>query len=100
MNSHLCVELQSFIQGHHVYCSFWTPIIGEQLALRTQPENEHSEHAVAVFQYGEVVRRVPESRSRLIYHFLSYDGNVGTCEVTGASINLGEGLGVDVPCIY
>lgn len=43
------------------YCSSWPPIIGEQLVLRTQPENEHSEHAVAVFKYGDVVGHVPES---------------------------------------
>ena len=43
----------SHIQGHHIYCSSWTPIIGEQLVLRTQSENEHSEHAVAVFKDGD-----------------------------------------------
>ena len=84
MTSYLCVELQFFIRGHHVYCSSWTPTIGEELVLRRQPENEHSEHAVAIFKDGDVVRHVPETRSRLISYFLSYDGNVGFCEVTGA----------------
>ena len=100
MTSYLCVELQSFIRGHHVNCSSWTPTIGEELVLRRQPENEHSEHAVAIFKDGDVVRHVPETRSRLISYFLSYDGNVGFCEVTGARLNRGVGLGMEVPCVY
>ena len=33
---------------------------------------------------GDVVGHVPESRSHLISYFLSYDGNVGFCEVSRA----------------
>ena len=42
---------------------------------------------------------VPESRSHLISYFLSYDGNVGFCEVPRVRLNSGVGLGVEVQCI-
>lgn len=100
MSSHVCVEFQSYIRGHHVYCSSWTPVIGEELVLKRQPDNEHSKHAVAVVKDGDVVGHVPEFRSKLIFYFLGYDGNVGFCKVTGARLNQGVGLGVEVPCVY
>ena len=96
MSSHVCVEFQSYIRGHHVYCSSWTPVIGEELVLKRQPDNEHSKHAVAVVKDGDVVGHVPEFRSKLIFYFLGYDGNVGFCKVTGARLN----RGVEVPCVY
>ena len=61
--------------------------------LRRQPDNKHSNNAVAVIKDRDVVGHVPECKSKLIYYFLGYDGNVGFCEVTSARLNRGVGLG-------
>lgn len=91
---------QSFVRGHHVYLSEWTPTIGEVLVVRRELNNEHDQYAVAVIKEGEVVGHVPKAVSRVVFFFLGYDGNVGFCEVTGPRLNRGVGLGVEVPCVY
>ena len=93
-------QYQSFVRGHHVYLNSWTPVVGEQLVVRRELDNNHDQYAVAVIKDGEVVGHVPQAKSRLISFFLGYDGNVCFCEVTGARLNRGVGLGMEVPCVY
>ena len=31
--------LETKIKGHHVYKDIWTPIVGEKLEVRAEPEN-------------------------------------------------------------
>ena len=38
-------EKTSVVRGHHIYKSIWTPIIGEELVLKAQDDNEHDKHA-------------------------------------------------------
>ena len=33
-------ESESVIKGHHDYMNNWTPILGESLSARPEPENE------------------------------------------------------------
>ena len=50
-------EKTSVITGHHNYIQvyIWTPIIGKELFLEAQEDNEHDKHAVAVMKDGCVV---------------------------------------------
>ena len=72
-----------------MYQTLWTPVIGETLSLAVGPTNPHDSYAVAVVQGSgrgrdeTIVGHVPRNVSRVIFHFLSKDGNVGYCEVTG-----------------
>ena len=34
-----CLELETYIKGHHVYKEVWTPELGEQLNVRIEPDN-------------------------------------------------------------
>ena len=34
-----CMVLETKIKGHHVYKDIWTPIVGEKLEVRAEPEN-------------------------------------------------------------
>ena len=43
-----CVEIQTYIKGHHVYKDIWTPEIGEQLKVRIEPDNCVDKCAVCV----------------------------------------------------
>uniref|UniRef100_A0A1X7TZF6 Uncharacterized protein n=1 Tax=Amphimedon queenslandica TaxID=400682 RepID=A0A1X7TZF6_AMPQE len=51
-------EYHSFFRSHHVYFTIWTPVAGEELVLRRQPDNEHDPYAVAVIKDEEVAGHV------------------------------------------
>ena len=42
------IETESVIKGYHAYTNDWTPILGENISARPEPENEIDKHAVAV----------------------------------------------------
>ena len=93
-------EFSSFVRGHHVYCNVWTPVIGEELTLKREPDNPVSKHAVAVTRDGQIVGHIPEKYSRVVSCFLAREGNSGSCVVTGPRVNRGVQLGLEVPCLY
>ena len=43
-----CLEIQTYIKGHHVYQDIWTSEIEEQLKVRTEPDNCVDKFAVCV----------------------------------------------------
>ena len=43
-----CLEIQTYIKGHHVYKNIWTPEIGEQPKVRIEPGNCVDKFAVCV----------------------------------------------------
>ena len=93
-------QLESFVRGHHVYRTSWTPSFGEILPAKRQPTNEYNRFAVAVLKDEEVVGHVPRAISKVTSFFPGYDGNVVFCEVTGERLNCGVQLGLEVPCVY
>ena len=72
-----CFTIDSFVRGHHVYQSQWTPFIGECLVIKREPDNRHDKFAVAVIHEGDVVGHLPRGISKNISYFLNHDGNVG-----------------------
>ena len=60
-------EKASVIHGHHVYKAVWTPVIGEELAVKPEVDNEHDDHAIVVMKLGDVVGHVPRSISDLAF---------------------------------
>ena len=69
-------EKTSVIRGHHIYKSIWTPIIGEELVLEAQDDNEHDKHAVAVVKDVCVVGHVPCSISQVSWFYLKRGGHI------------------------
>ena len=54
-------EVASFVRGHHIYKSIWTPVVGELLKTEQEPDNEHDEHSVTVIhQELGVVSHIPK----------------------------------------
>ena len=84
--------LETYVRGHHVYHTLWTPIIGEILPIKRELKNVYDRFAVAVLKDGEVVGHEPRT--------LRYDGNMVFIELTGERVNRGILLGVEVPCVY
>jgi len=93
-------QKESFVHGHHVYFTNWTPTVGEVLSVKREVLNEYDRFAVAIWKDEEVVGHVPKALSKITSFFLKYNGILVFCEVTGRRVNRGVGLGMEVPCIY
>ena len=97
-----CYEVNSFIRGLHVYQDIWTPVVGEVLLLKREPDNSHDRYAVAVVRQsdGATVGHIPYNLAPILSPFLARDFNKGVAEITGPRVNRGAGYGIEVPCIY
>ena len=97
-------EIESFVMGYHVYKSNWTPSVGDEFYGFMEPTNKLDKYAVAVKKSdGEIIGHLPLGKSgrfaKVIFYFLKNDSvNVCKITITGKSLNLGDGLGMKVPC--
>ena len=56
-------ETESIIKGYHVYMNDWTPILGENLSTRPEPENEIDKYAVAVTKDARVIGHLKKGKT-------------------------------------
>ena len=96
--------INAFGMGYHVYKNNWTPSIGEELQGFMEPTNKLEKYAVAVKgKDGDVIGHLPLEKSgkfaKRIFYFLKSNKN-HHCKiaVTGKATNVGDGLGMKVPC--
>ena len=97
-------DLKTHIKRYHAYMTKWTPKNGEILKVRPEPENEYEKYAVAVERCVDVVGHLSKERSARFAKTVSYflrASNENCCrvEVTGKRVNLGDGEGLQIPCI-
>ena len=97
-------DLKTHIKGYHAYMTKWTPKNGEIFKSQPEPENEYDKYAVAVERCGDVVGHFPKGRSSrytktVSYFLLASNANCCRVEVTGKRVNLGDGEGLQIPCI-
>ena len=57
----------SFITGHHVYKTIWTPFLTETLSVETEEDNQYDKYAVAVLKVRKIVGHVPRSMSKVSF---------------------------------
>ena len=84
--------------------SKWTRKNREILKAQPEPVNEYGKYAVAVERYGYVAGHLSKERSARFANTVSYflrASNENCCrvEVTGKRVNLGNGEGLQIPCI-
>ena len=97
-------DIVSNIKGYHVFKSVWTPTLQEQVHGEIEPHNPVDKYAVAVKKDEKVVGHLPLGENgkfaKTIFYFLRADP-YGKCNitVTGKAVNLGDGNGMQVPCI-
>ena len=82
----------------------WTPKNGEIFKARPEPENEYDKYAVVVERCGDVVGHLSKGRSAGFAKTVSYflrASNENWCrvEVMVKRVNLGDGEGLQIPCI-
>ena len=56
---HSVFNKDSVVSGHHIYKTYWTPVVGEELRLETEEDNKYDEHAAAVMKDGYIVGQSP-----------------------------------------
>ena len=54
---------ESVIKGYHVYMNDWTPILGENLSARPEPENETDKYPVAVTTDARVIGHLKKGKT-------------------------------------
>ena len=95
-------DIVSNIKGYYVYKSVWAPTLQEQVYGEIEPHNPVDKYAVTVDE--KVVGHLPLGENgkfaKTIFYFLRADP-YGKCNitVTGKALNLGDGDGMQVPCI-
>ena len=94
----------SNIKEYHIYKSVWTPTLQEQVYGEFEPHNPVDKYAVIVKKDEKVVGYLQLGENGKItkttLYFLRADPH-GKCNitVTGKAVNLGDGVGMQVPCI-
>ena len=91
-------EFDSYIRGYHAYRDIWSPVVGEILLLKREPDNLVDASVVAVWKEDKIVGHVPYNIASVISQFLRRDCNKGFVQVTGNKVNRGAGYGLEVPC--
>ena len=93
-------EFDSYIREYHAYRDIWSPVVGEIMLLKREPDNLVDAAAVAVWKEDKIVGHVPYNIASVISQFLRRDCNKGFVQVTGNKVNRGAGYGLEVPCTY
>ena len=97
-------DLKTHIKGFHAYMTNWTPKNGEIFKAQPEPENEYDKYAMAVERCGDVVGHLSNGRSARFAETVSYylraiNENCCRVEAAGKRVNLGNGEGLQIPCI-
>ena len=72
----------------------WTPILGENLSTRPEPENENDAWVIGHLKKGKT-----GLYAKNVFYFLQANPmNTAGITVTGKSVNFGEGRGFQIPC--
>ena len=91
-------EVNSFIQGHHVYHSILQPKIGEELKVVMEPNNIADKYAVCIQENETSVGHLPKGKTgrsaNTIFFFLRADEfNSCVAVVNGNRVNFRDGKG-------
>ena len=93
------------IKGHHVYKDVWSPEMGEELEVHCEPDNVVDKYAVCLkTKDGKIVGHLKKGKSgrfaKTIFYFLRSHAEAGcTAKISGKRFNLGDGEGLQVPCV-
>ena len=74
-------EVESRVQGYHVYGDSWTPNVGDLLYCEQESGNLNDVYAVAIKNGVSVIGHVPRKLSAACSLFLHLGGTMN-CEIT------------------
>ena len=95
-------ETESVIKGYHAYMNDWTPILGENLSKRPEPENKIYKYAVAVTKDARVIGYLKKGKTgryaKTVFYFLRANPmNTASITVTDKRVNFGDEQGLQIP---
>ena len=99
------ISHETQIKEHHIYKDIWAPELGEHLEVQCEPENLVDKYAVCLkTSNGTIVGHLKKGKfgrfAKTIFYYLpSHPKANFTVKVTGKRFNLGDGEGLQVPCI-
>ena len=81
----------------------WTPILGENLSTRPEPENEIDKYAVAVTKDARVIGHLKKGKTgryaKTVFYFLRANPrNAASITVTWKRVNFEDGQYLQIPC--
>ena len=96
-------ETVSNVKRYHVYQGNWVPKTGETLLTEREPGNPKDKYSVCEKKNECIVGLLPLGKignfAKTIFYFLrAYKCSVCEVEITGRSVNLGDGKEMQVPC--
>lgn len=92
MGKHGRLRFKSYIRGYHVYVYGWDAAIGQQLLLKSEPNNPH-DHAVSVILDDQIVYNL----ASVVSAFLNRPCHYCFATVTGQKVNRGASHGLEIP---
>ena len=98
------MDLETFIKGHHIYKNIWTPQLDELLEVSTELDNPMDKFVVTVKKNQNIEGHLKKGKTgrfaKTLFYFLRSD-SYSKChaKVTWKRCNLGDGDGLQVPCI-
>ena len=98
-------ETESVIKGYHAYMNDWTPILGENLSTRSEPENEIDKYAVAITKDARVIGHLKKGKTgryaKTVFYFLRANlMNTISITVTGKGLMLEMGKACKFPAQF
>ena len=98
-------ETESVIKGYHTYMNDWTPILGENLSTRSEPENEIDKYAVAITKDARVIGHLKKGKTgryaKTVFYFLRANlMNTISITVTGKGLMLEMGKACKFPAQF
>ena len=98
------MDLETFIKGHHIYKNICTPQLDALLEVSTEPDHPVDKFAVAVIKNQNIVGHLKKGKTgrfeKTLFCFLRSDPySKYHAKVTWKRCNLGDGDGLQVPCI-
>ena len=81
----------------------WTPILGENLSTRPEPENEIDKYAVTVTKDAQLINHLKKGKTgryaKTVFYFLRADPiNTASITVTGKRVNFADGQNLQITC--
>ena len=81
----------------------WTPILGEKISRRPEPENEIEKYTVAVTKDARVIGHLKKGKTgryvKIVFYFLLVNPmNTSSIAVRRKRVNFWDGQGLQTPC--
>ena len=96
-------DTEPVIKGYYAYMNDWSPILGENLSTRPEPESKNDKYAVAVTKDARVIGQLKKGNTvryaKTVFYFLRANPMSTCCIiVTGKRVNFGDGQVLQIPC--